>query len=178
MYKFNLILHLKKCTKCGKIKDKNDFYTCKDNNKEGKLPICKACNSERRKKYYSNGFKDYAKTYYQSHKKDYKERYYRWCQANPDKVKSIRVKRKAKKKTLIIEKFSVLEIFERDHWICQICHKKVDKNKKYPNPFSSSLDHIIPLSKGGVHKRQNVQLSHLICNCKLRNSDNKQLRLY
>ena len=55
-------------------------------------------------------------------------------------------------------------IYKRDNWICGICLKRVDKRLKYPHPMSKSLDHIIPLSKGGTHTEDNLQLSHLICN--------------
>lgn len=51
--------------------------------------------------------------------------------------------------------------------ICQICGQKVDKldikdghiRKRYP-----TVDHIIPLSKGGSHTWDNVQLAHMGCN--------------
>ena len=56
-------------------------------------------------------------------------------------------------------------IGERDNWICNICGNIVDKELKYPNPMSASLDHIIPLSKGGEHNENNVHISHLYCNC-------------
>ena len=60
---------------------------------------------------------------------------------------------------------------ERDNQQCQICGLAVDWNDKtmkngycvcgrlYP-----SIDHIKPLSKGGVHSWDNVQLSHMCCN--------------
>jgi 5-methylcytosine-specific restriction endonuclease McrA len=33
-----------------------------------------------------------------------------------------------------------------------------------PSPWSVSLDHIVPVSKGGTHTRDNVQAAHLRCN--------------
>lgn len=58
------------------------------------------------------------------------------------------------------------EIFEACKWICQLCGQKVNKKLKFPNPMSPSLDHIIPLSKGGAHIESNCQLAHLSCNKK------------
>ena len=55
-------------------------------------------------------------------------------------------------------------IFERDGWICQLCGKPVDPELKWPNIMSASLDHIMPLSLGGKHTTENVQLTHLGCN--------------
>ncbi|MBM9506717.1 HNH endonuclease [Actinacidiphila acididurans] len=64
----------------------------------------------------------------------------------------------------VVERFSTKEIFERDGWTCQICRDPVEPAAQWPNPWSASLDHIVPLSKHGHHTRANVQLTHLLCN--------------
>ena len=63
------------------------------------------------------------------------------------------------------------KLIERDNYICQLCGGRVDESdyvykgdafiagNNYP-----SIDHIKPLSKGGVHQWDNVQLAHRICN--------------
>lgn len=55
-------------------------------------------------------------------------------------------------------------VFARDGWRCGICGRKVDKRLKAPNPMRASLDHIVPMSKGGDHLLANVQCAHLRCN--------------
>lgn len=49
--------------------------------------------------------------------------------------------------------------------ICGICGKPVDFSLKYPHPLSATVDHIIPVSKGG-HPTDisNLQLAHRCCN--------------
>ena len=49
--------------------------------------------------------------------------------------------------------------------ICAICGKPVDKSLKSPHPLSATVDHIIPVSKGG-HPSDiaNLQLAHRCCN--------------
>lgn len=56
------------------------------------------------------------------------------------------------------------EIAERDSWFCGLCKLPVDATLAYPDPMSKSLDHIVPLSKGGAHDPSNAQLAHLRCN--------------
>ena len=58
------------------------------------------------------------------------------------------------------------EICERYGWICQICKEPVERTAHYPNPLAPSLDHIIPVSKGGSSDPSNLQLTHLRCNLK------------
>lgn len=61
-------------------------------------------------------------------------------------------------------------VFRRDRWVCGICRKKVDRRLSYPHPRSVSLDHVIPLSRGGEHSYVNVQCSHLVCNLEKSNA--------
>lgn len=74
-----------------------------------------------------------------------------------------------------IEDFRRSEIYDRDGWICQLCKKAVNPKLTFPNPGCASLDHIVPLSRGGGHKTTNVQLAHLRCNT---SRGNKVLNLY
>lgn len=72
------------------------------------------------------------------------------------------------------ERFSVIQIFERDNWICQICTRPTlratGKDDDHKKPRAPQLDHIIPLSKGGGHTPNNVQLLCRECNMKKRNT--------
>ena len=51
------------------------------------------------------------------------------------------------------------------HDICALCGKPVNKTLKYPDPMSATVDHIIPLDRGGhPSDLDNLQLAHLKCN--------------
>jgi len=83
-----------------------------------------------------------------------------WAAANRDKRSVQEARRRAKERGVHAEKVSRLEIFERDGWICQMCFEPVDRTLKYPHPMSATWDHIIPLSRGGTHTRDNLRLAH------------------
>jgi len=73
-------------------------------------------------------------------------------------------RRALKKATSTGEPVLFAEIAERDRWRCSLCKKAVDPLVKWPDPKSPSLDHVVPLSRGGAHDPSNVALAHLGCN--------------
>ncbi len=75
-------------------------------------------------------------------------------------------RQRAKKHGTPHESVNRTRVFERDGWMCGICGVEVDREAKFPAPLSPSLDHVIPISRGGGHLYSNVQLAHLSCNVK------------
>lgn len=63
-----------------------------------------------------------------------------------------------------VEAFTRREVFERDGWVCGICADPVNRKAVFPDPLSPTVDHIIPLAKGGTHTFANVQCAHFMCN--------------
>ena len=80
---------------------------------------------------------------------------------NPEKYNLCRVlgsqRRRARLANVEQEIINRDLIFQRDHQICGICGKVVEKK-------DFSLDHIIPISLGGPHTMVNLQTAHLNCN--------------
>lgn len=62
------------------------------------------------------------------------------------------------------------EIFARDEGVCQLgasCKypgEPIDPEARHPQPLSPSVDHIIPLSYGGIDVAANKRAAHLNCN--------------
>lgn len=57
-----------------------------------------------------------------------------------------------------------LTLFELHAWICVICHKKINRRYRLPNFMAATVEHIIPLSRGGTHTWDNVAPAHYRCN--------------
>jgi len=50
--------------------------------------------------------------------------------------------------------------------------------RKHPDPLAPSIDHVIPLSKGGTNDLANLRLSHWGCNYSKRDgARDEQMRL-
>ena len=62
---------------------------------------------------------------------------------------------------------TMTKLIKRDKGVCQICGLLVDesdKNGRSIGRMYPTLDHIIPISKGGSHTWENVRLAHMGCN--------------
>ena len=66
-------------------------------------------------------------------------------------------RRRASRYTDVIEDVSRDEIAERDNHLCHICGGWVSAH-------DMTLDHVVPLVRGGVHTKDNIKLAHKVCN--------------
>jgi len=88
--------------------------------------------------------------------------------SNRKKRANKRARRKAERDCVI----PLGDLVKRDGGICQICGGEVDFSDGYYDESGHfhigknypTLDHIIPLSRGGFHTWDNVQLAHQGCN--------------
>jgi 5-methylcytosine-specific restriction endonuclease McrA len=92
-----------------------------------------------------------------------KARLAQWAIDHPGRNRARSQRRRVRIRNGITEKFTDLEIFERDEWICQLCLEPIDPLLK-SGPRRVELDHIRPIAKGGSHTRANVQATHQWCN--------------
>lgn len=77
---------------------------------------------------------------------------------------------RARKHGVRYEAFDKNKVFERDGWKCQLCgcgllRKYVAFAKgQRPEPNSPTIDHVVPLSRGGPHTYENTQAACWACN--------------
>lgn len=90
------------------------------------------------------------------------------CSKECGKKLSYARKQKRIPENQIVDKDITLEaLYRRDSGVCYLCGKLCDWNDKegfvvgasYP-----SIDHIVPVSRGGLHAWNNVRLAHFRCN--------------
>ena len=82
------------------------------------------------------------------------------------------LRRRIKNKSNINNDISLEKLMQRDEGICKICGRQVDTEDYYYTDEGyfiagenyPSIDHIIPLAKGGTHTWNNIQLAHRHCN--------------
>lgn len=88
----------------------------------------------------------------------------KYCVGCAVKIRKGNHKFRVETKGLPYEKIEKYELFWRDNWTCGICGKEVDSTLGGNDPMGPTIDHIIPISKGGGHTWDNVQLAHRTCN--------------
>jgi 5-methylcytosine-specific restriction endonuclease McrA len=87
-----------------------------------------------------------------------KAQYKRWHQENPQKARDKHQRYVARRRGAErVEKIDRRYVYERDGGKCHICCRSVS-SKRF------SLDHLVPLSRGGNHTLDNVRLAHIPCN--------------
>lgn len=60
------------------------------------------------------------------------------------------------------------EIFERDHWVCHLCQKLIQRELDVSDSMAATIDHVVPLSRGGDDTPENVKAAHGVCNFRKR----------
>lgn len=93
-----------------------------------------------------------------------------WKRRHPEAVARQDHKRRALQFGAFVEHVTVAVLAERDRNRCGICGKLVAVNDR-------SIDHILPLSRGGQHSYANTRLAHTLCNVKRNNRGAAQLRM-
>lgn len=94
------------------------------------------------------------------------------CSKECSKKYSNKRRDKRIKKDAIVDKdINLHALFKRDKGTCYLCGKECDWNDYIVRDgtvicgdFYPSIDHVIPLSKGGAHSWSNIKLAHRKCN--------------
>jgi 5-methylcytosine-specific restriction endonuclease McrA len=94
----------------------------------------------------------WSQRYYQKNKIKHAEYVRKWRQDHPFETRLMGHNRRTKMRGRIIKE----DISNWESRICGICNLSIDGK--------FDIDHIIPISRGGLHKTSNLQLAHIFCN--------------
>jgi 5-methylcytosine-specific restriction endonuclease McrA len=145
-YKAPVVDGEKPCGDCGSWFPLTSYNT--NSHKTGPKSMCRECERLR-----NVAWRESNPTYWQE-----------WQKANPQLVRDISNRRRAAKFSREFEKIDRDLVFERDAYECKLCSKPLDMTAKFPHPLSPTLDHSVPLNKGGHHLYVNLQAAHFRCN--------------
>ena len=93
-----------------------------------------------------------------------------WREAHPEQLREYNHRYRARLRGQYVAVVDIGAIYERDQGRCHICGKAVAR-------AAASMDHLVPISKGGAHASFNVRLAHRRCNSQRHNNGPAQLLL-
>lgn len=135
---------------------------------------CKrAFNAERARTWHRNYTAEtgqrYGRVNYPERESEYRRRRREaqghWRKQYPERASLIDARRRMRmSQARTDEAFAPIDVHTRDEWTCQLCRLPIDPEVAWPDRMSPSIDHVIPLSRGGTHSMSNVQSAHLGCN--------------
>lgn len=128
-----------------------------------------------RQKYSANkeAHNALTRSWYENNKDRAKELHAEWKRNNKDKVRDYDNRRRALEAGTSVGPIDTEALWEASQGVCGLCSEPLFEGPVFPDPLSPSLDHIVPLSKGGTHTQDNIQLAHLGCNVRKGNRVNK-----
>lgn len=80
-------------------------------------------------------------------------------------------RREALELAAFVEDVPLQFLVERDGGRCRLCGEPVALEEQVPHLLAPTVDHIVPLSRGGMHSKANTQLAHFACNARKWASD-------
>lgn len=161
---------MKVCTKCKIEKELSEFHKRKSS-KDGLRSWCKECRrqynkenkeaiAEHKKQYCEKNKEAIAekkKQYYEANKEVIAEKKKQYHKKNPHVALNGQIKRRKRIGNEEITKEEWFEVMNKYEWKCLYCGCDLTK-------YNRSMDHIIPISKGGRNIKENIAPACKHCN--------------
>lgn len=88
-----------------------------------------------------------------------------WATTNRHKISEKQARRRARKLARgPVEEIDREVVVTRDGAVCYLCQEPIDLSLSGWHPMGLTLDHVIPLSRGGSHTLNNLKPTHRACN--------------
>jgi len=172
----------KHCPRCQQTKLRAEFYRA-SRRADGLQGLCKVCTNQaknesiqRKLDYYREMGRRHAKARrerspeqiktekrrdYEKHKDRYTRSRAAWFAAHPGERERLHRlandRRRAREVGAYVEDVHRIVVWEHDGGRCYLCGDEVSF-------YAMHVDHVIPISKGGLHSYENVRATHADCN--------------
>jgi len=156
----------KKCLKCEYVKSLSEYgrMSCR---KDKLHYYCKSCIKDINAVQYAKNQQERvarAVSWARNNRGRKRELNKEYMSKHPEVRERSRHKRRAQLAGVEYDRTILLDkLYLRDGEQCSLCNKHVKRGE-------ASIDHITPISCGGTHTWDNIQLAHIICNCAKGNS--------
>jgi 5-methylcytosine-specific restriction endonuclease McrA len=161
-----------KCAQCGQdtprwagsVEGKTRCQLCiKDGRRAGhgtrKMYRDFKCRCDECREFMNAAFREYARKYREANGKNLYDQY-----RAPGARKRDAARRRARLMDAFVEDVDPIRVFEADGYRCYGCDRKCIKGAPNNHPLQPTLDHVIPLSKGGTHEYTNIRTMCRQCN--------------
>lgn len=142
-----VIVH-RECVECGASYDAPGRDT--------KSSRCPECRPKRRAQKVAEWAEAHPDKVYRAKRK--------WHEANREHVKWVKHSRRVLERGGSSERFTRQQVFDRDGWVCQICGERLRTDVNPLDNAAPTIDHIVPVARGGSHTLDNVQAACFGCN--------------
>lgn len=147
---------VKKCSKCKQELPPEEFYK-NASRKDGRCDECKSCTLARRATQVER-LRSRAREKTEKYKKVRARSKHAYQQTK--KAKEAERFRKHRRRATYSEPYTLEQIHAEWHGLCVVCEEPVPLEQ-------ATIEHIIPIAKGGLNTPQNVGPSHSSCNSKM-----------
>lgn len=95
----------------------------------------------------------------------------RRCDAcRSERRRSTNRRKNAKRRGLVPGKYLIADVGDRDGWVCHLCGDGIDRHLPGTAKWGPTIDHLLPVSRGGTDDLSNVAVAHRHCNVVRRDS--------
>lgn len=145
----------KRCTGCREVKPLTEFFHNK-RQRDGFALHCKECMKKEHRKYHKkNADKVHART--AKWRKEHPGYSREYARAHPEQCKKYNRRRLHRLQTGRITMEQRLQLYEEANYTCKYCGKQFERKHL-------TLDHVIPVSRGGLNHVSNVVVACRSCN--------------
>jgi 5-methylcytosine-specific restriction endonuclease McrA len=147
----------KVCYKCEQLLPLTAFGPTTQESLDGLKGYCRECDAA----YHKERFDENPEKVHATQRQ--------WRQTNPGSFKASIARRRSRIQNLPCEDVNPITLADRDNWTCWICDYLIDKTIQWSDDWSinrwyRTIDHIVPLSRGGHHTYDNTRIAHWYCN--------------